>query len=165
MLQRIDQFRLEPSVEVPEQFDEFAETSIALLRQAHHQGLERDFATVRITSDYEAHRLYIESQHTRTVDREQLAIHLGKRSQWLMVSLQQNIAPEERSGLSYPRSTVVIEQAGTQVHHTDFVHIGPSEHLEENEIAGQYFTDRLYRSLGYFGIYTQEQLARLRQAS
>lgn len=165
MLRRIDHFRLNESVEIPAHFDEFTELSTDLLRQAHHHGLDRDLATVRVSSDYEAHRLFIESQHDRLADREQLAIHLGRSGTWLMVSFQQKLEPSERSDLSYPRSTVVIESAGTQVHHTDFVNIGPSEHIEHNEIASRYFTDRLYRSFGYFGIYNAEQLEQLQRAS
>ena len=165
MLQRIDQFRMNPSVEIPEQYDEFATLSIDLLRHAHQQGLDRDLATVRVSTDYEAHRLYIESQHDRLVDREHLAIHLGRSGQWLSVSFQQQLDPAERGALSYPRSTVVIESAGVQVHHTDYTSLGPSEHIEDNEIAGRYFTDRLYRSFGYFGIYSAEQLEQLQKAS
>lgn len=165
MLRRIDQFQLASTVEIPSQFDELAEISTDLLRQAHTQGLDRDLAAVRTTADVQARRLFIESQHEHPADREGLAIHLGHHGAWLMVSFQQAITPEQRSELSYPRSTLVLEQSGTHVHHTDFVHIGPSQHLEHNEIAGQYFTDRLYRSLGYFGIYSQSELEQHQRAS
>lgn len=165
MLQSANHLRLENSVEIPAHFDEFTEVSTSLLRHAHTQGLDRDLATVRLSSDPEATRLYVESQHERHVDREHLGVHLAKSGQWLMVSFQTPMEFSQTGGFSQPRSTVVIEQAGVHVHHTGIGGRLSEARLDDNEIAGKYFTDRLYRSLGYFGIYSQSELEQLRQAS
>jgi hypothetical protein len=165
MLQPGNYLRLDTAVGIPGHFDEFAEVSTTHLRDAHSHGMERDLASVRVSTDTEAARLYIESQHPQRVDRELLAVHLARSGEWLMVSFQQALAAQESGGLSYPLSTVVIEQSGTRVHHTGHGGRLAEARLDDNEIAGKYFTGRLYRSLGYFGLYSDEQLEQFRTAS
>lgn len=161
MLQPFDRFRLETSFEVPEHLKTFADTASGVLKQAHTEGLQLEGVSVRTAIDHEARRLYIERPADTPIDRELLAIHMGRAADWLSVSFSHSRHTLWSEQYAQPMSTVVIEESGSRAYSRNPLTVGTEQSIQSDKEAGSLLRNRLFVALGAVNFYGLDEAREL----